>query len=495
MNLLVVGASHRTAPVATLERLAVAPAELPGILGRLLAQPYVGETVVVSTCNRVEVYTAVSGFHGGLGDICSVLAGHAGCAPAELANHLYVHYDGAAVEHAFRVAAGLDSMVVGEAQILGQVRDAYHAAAGAGATGRLLHELMQQALRVGKRAHAETGIDRAGQNVVTAALDLAATHFRGGIEGRPALVVGAGSMGALAVATLSRLGAGAVGVSNRGADRALRLADAYDATAVPIAELSGALSTVDIVVAATASIEPVLTRDTVARALERRSAHRPDPLVLLDLAVPRDVEPAIADLHGAVVIDIDGLAAALPIGPAAADTAAVVEIVGAEVEVFLTWLRGADVAPTVAALRARADEVVAAELRRLAQRRPDLTDDQRAEVGHTVHRVVQRLLHSPTVRVRELAAEPGGDQYAALLRELFDLEVPVTSQVDTVPDLAPPGAPGPTAPGPAAPDPADHDLAGVPSLSRVSGLGNLPDPGTGPGVRVAVARQHPGGQR
>ncbi|MBE1486804.1 glutamyl-tRNA reductase [Plantactinospora soyae] len=488
MNLLVVGASHRTTPVATLERLVVGTTELPGILERLLAQPYIGEAVVVSTCNRVEVYAAVTGFHGGLGDICAVLASHAGSAPGELANNLYVHYDGAAVEHAFRVAAGLDSMVVGEAQILGQIRDAYHVASEADAPGRLLHELMQQALRVGKRAHSETDIDRAGQSVVTAALDLAGTHFPGGIEGRRALVVGAGSMGALAVATLSRRGAGPVGISNRGADRALRLAEAYGATAVPIADLPSALSTVDIVVAATASIEPVLTRETVSRALRQRAADRPDPLVLLDLAVPRDIEPSIAELPGAVVIDIDGLAAAQPIGPAAADTAAVTRIVGTEVETFLTWLRGADVAPTVAALRARADEVVTAELRRLAQRRPDLTDDQRAEVSRTVHRVVQRLLHSPTVRVRQLAAEPGGDQYAALLRELFDLEVPVTSQADTVPDLA--AAELAAVPG------ANRmsGLAGLPGLAELPSLGGQGDIG-GPAQRAPVPRQQSGGER
>ncbi|MFK3985475.1 glutamyl-tRNA reductase [Micromonospora sp. NPDC050397] len=437
MNLLVVGASHRTAPVATLERLSVSTADLPRILDRLLAQTYVGEAVVVSTCNRVEVYAAVAGFHGGLGDICAVLAAEAGCAPADLANHLYVHYDEAAVEHVFRVATGLDSMVVGEAQILGQLRDAYHVATEAEATGRQLHELMQQALRVGKRAHAETGIDQAGQSVVTAGLEIAGNRFDGSLTGRPALVVGAGAMGALAVATLTRTGIGSVAVTNRGAGRATRLAEAYGATAVPFDDLIVALSTVDIVVTATAAIEPVLTRETVAAALALRANSRPDtPLVLLDLAVPRDVDAEVAELPGVLVIDIDRLAAELADGPAATDAAAVAEIVSSEVASFLVWLRGADVLPTVAALRARADEVVTAELRRLAQRRPDFTDEQRADVAHTVHRVVQRLLHSPTVRVRQLAAEPGGDQYTALLRELFDLEVPGTSQVDTVPDIA-----------------------------------------------------------
>ncbi|RIV37165.1 glutamyl-tRNA reductase [Micromonospora radicis] len=436
MKLLVVGASYRTAPVATLERLAVAPNDLARTLDRLVAQPYVSEAVLVSTCNRVEVYAAVSGFHGGLGDICAVLAEQAGCQPAALANHLYVHFDSAAVGHVFRVAAGLDSMVIGEAQILGQLRDAYHWASGADTAGRLLHELMQQALRVGKRAHSETGIDRAGQSVVTAALGLAADHLGGELAGRPALVVGAGAMGSLGVATLSRLGAGPLTVTNRSDDRAVRLAEAYGAGARPMAELTDTLSTVDIVVAATAATEPVLTRAVVADAVAGRDQDR-GPLVLLDLAVPRDVGPGVTELPGVEVIDIDRMAALLADGPAATDAAAVERIVAAEVESFLTWLRGADVAPTVAALRGRAGDVVGTELRRLAQRRPDLTDDQRAEVARTVHRVVQRLLHQPTVRVRQLAAEPGGDQYAALLRELFDLEVPQTSPVDNVPDITP----------------------------------------------------------
>lgn len=438
MKLLVVGASYRTAPVAALERLTVAPADLSHVLTRLVAQPYVSEAVLVSTCNRVEVYAVVSGFHGGLGDICAVLAESTGCQPAALADHLYVHYDVAAVNHVFRVVTGLDSMVVGEAQILGQLRDAYHQAAEADTVDRLLHELMQQALRVGKRAHSETGIDRAGQSVVTAALGLATELLDSDLAGRAALVVGAGAMGSLGVATLTRLGAGPITVTNRGADRAARLAGSYGATAIPIADLTDTISTVDIVVAATAATEAVLTRAVVARALAGRDPSR-GPLVLLDLAVPRDVEPGVADLPGVQVIDIDRMAALVADGPVAVDAAAVEQIVAAEVNAFLIWLRGADVAPTVAALRGRADNVVAAELGRLAQRCPDLTDAQRAEVARTVHRVVQRLLHQPTVRVRQLAAEPGGDQYAVLLRELFDLEVPQTSSpVGTVPDVVVP---------------------------------------------------------
>jgi glutamyl-tRNA reductase len=434
VNLLVVGASHRTAPVAVLERLAVAGDQTPRLLEQLLTQPYVGEAVALSTCNRVEVYAAVSAFHGGLTDVSGVLAQWAGCTQADLADHLYVYYDGAAVEHAYRVAAGLDSMVVGEAQILGQLREAYHVATGVDGVGRQLHELMQQALRVGKRVHSETEIDRAGQSVVTAALDVATRAIGAPLGGRPALVIGAGSMGALAAATLSRAGAAPLSVANRGADRAARLADAYEAAPVRFEDVTSTLSSVDVVVAATASAAPVLTARTVAESLARRPPGAA-PLVILDLAVPRDVEPAVGELPGVVLVDIERLAGAVETPPHLAAVAAAEQIVAAEVEAFLGWLRGAEVAPTLAALRVRADDVVAAELRRLGQRRPDLTDEQRAEVAHTVHRVVQRLLHSPTVRVRQLAAEPGGDQYAHLLRELFDLDVPRPRQAGEVTDI------------------------------------------------------------
>jgi glutamyl-tRNA reductase len=433
VNLLVVGASYRTTPVSTLERLAVPRPDLPGALARLLARAYVHEAVILSTCNRVEVYAAVSGFHGGLADVCTVLAEHSGRSAAELAPHLYVHYDEAAVDHAFRVATGLDSMVVGEAQVLGQLREAYQVASEAGSAGRLLHELVQQALRVGKRAHAETGIDRAGQNVVSAALDVASGHHGGALAGRPALVIGAGSMGALALATLARAGAGPLSVASRGAERAARLAGAYQARAVGLGALVDALAAVDVVVTATASTEAVVRRDLVASALVRRAADPLRPLVILDLAVPRDVEPAVADLPGVLLVDIERLGADLHDSVAVADVLATEEIVAAEVEAIVAWLRGADVAPTVAALRARADDVVAAELRRLGQRRPELTGDQRADVALAIHRVVQRLLHMPTVRVRQLATEPGGEQYAAMLRELFDLELPRSATVDDVP--------------------------------------------------------------
>jgi glutamyl-tRNA reductase len=462
MNLLVVGASYRTADVSLLERLSVAPAARAELLRGLLRREHVTEAVVLSTCNRVEVYAGVSAFHGGVSEVSAALADRAGMDPSLLAANLYVHWDFDAVRHALRVAAGLDSMVAGEAQILGQVREAYATGAAAGTTGRLLHDLMQQALRVGKRAHAETGIDAAGRSIVTAALVAATESFldpvagqwagavgrkppdrpaEAELTGRSALVVGAGAMGALALATLARAGAGPLLLANRDGDRARKLAGRYRARPVPLADVAGAMSAVDLVVTATTSVAPVLAADRVAAALAARPPSR-GPLVLCDLAVPRDIEPAAGELPGVVLIDLERLAARRP-GPATREVAAAEKIVAAEATSVAGALRDAEVAPTVAALRARADEVVSAELARLAQRRPDLTDQQRAEVAHAVHRLVQRLLHLPTVRVRQLAAEPGGQSYAAVLAELFDLQVPHPRRVDQVPELGPPPDSGP----------------------------------------------------
>jgi glutamyl-tRNA reductase len=410
MNLLVVGVSHHTAPVDLLERLTVSRAQTPELLRRLVASPYVGEAVVLSTCNRVEVYAAVSGFHGGLAEIGAALADRAGTAIGALTPNLYVHFDTDAVRHALRVAAGLDSMVVGEAQVLGQLREAYRTAAEHDAAGRLLHELMRQALRVGKRVHTETNIDAAGRSIVTAGLDL----VPGGLAGRSALVVGAGSMGALALATLARAGAAPLFVTNRSAQRAERLAVTYGATAVPLAELTVQLATVDIAVFATASVGPVLTLDAATSLAGR-------PLSIVDLAVPRDVVPEVGAVPGVTLIDVASIAAAQGDAPSAADREAAEAIVAAEVEVFQTWRRGSEVAPAVAALRERADAIVAAELRRLWQRQPELTEEQRSELVHTMHRVVQRLLHQPTVRLRELAGSPDGGEKLAVLQELLGL--------------------------------------------------------------------------
>ncbi|MCP2261722.1 glutamyl-tRNA reductase [Streptoalloteichus tenebrarius] len=422
MSLLAVGMSHRTAPVRVLERVAVSGGEVGKLLGELLDCPNVGEAVLLSTCNRVEVYAAVEAFHGGLADITGVLARHAGCDVADLVPHLYVHYAGAAAEHLFSVAAGLDSMVVGEAQILGQLRAAYAEAEAAGTTGRVVHEVVQQALRVGKRVHAETGIDHAGASVVTEAL-ADAERVLDGLAGRRALIVGAGSMAGLAAAHLRRAGIGEVVVANRTTANGERLAalsaaEGTPARAVPLTEVVGELAAADLLVACTGAVESVVDVAMVAEARDGRTR----PLVVCDLGLPRDVDPAVGELPGVTVVDLETLRRRLREAPAGADTRRAAELVAEGVRAYLAAQRSAEVTPTVTALRRRAAEVVDAELLRLDSRLPELDATVRDELARTVRRVVDKLLHTPTVRVKELAAAPGGSSYADALRELFGLD-------------------------------------------------------------------------
>ena len=336
----------------------------------------------------------------------------------ELSGSLYVRHEAQAVRHAFTVAAGLDSMVAGEAQIVGQLRSAYEAAREAGHAGRLLHELLQQALRVGKRVQSEAQVSAAVPSVVSAALEVGEEYTT--LAGADALVVGAGAMGALTLSALRRRGAGRCFVVNRDPDRAQRLASNHEAEAVPWERLGEIIADVDVVVSATGSPAPVIDETVLASRRPR----------LLDLAVPRDVAAPVADLPGVHLVDIASLGSADRPQPGVQYLEAAERILVEEIDAFAEVTRAAQVAPTVAALRSRADEVVGAELSRLRRRLPDLADEQRAEVAHTVHRVVRQLLHQPTVRVRQLAAEPGGESYAAALRELFALEEPDLSSVE-----------------------------------------------------------------
>lgn len=421
MSILVIGLSHRTAPVPVLERVALAVAEVPQLLGAAIAADNVAEAVVIATCNRVELYADVDRFHGGVSALCALLAEHAGLSAEAITPHLYVHYEARAVQHLFEVSSGLDSMVVGEHQILGQVRQSLRLAQDCGSAGRILNELFQAALRVGKRVRTDTGIDRAGRSLVSAGLELASRDI-GGVAGRRALVVGAGSLSALAATTLARLGIGSVTIANRTPQHAARVAEAVGGRAIPLAAIEDALAETDVLVSCTGSVGVVVDADLVRRARSRRRlAGDAGDLAVLDLALPRDVDPAVRDLPGVSVLDLEALGAALQGEQAAEDVGEARRIVAAEVEDFLAWERASSVAPTVVALRTRAAQVVEAELARLTGRLPDLDDRSRDEVAQAVRRVVDKLLHAPTVRVKELADEPGGVSYAAVLRELFDL--------------------------------------------------------------------------
>ncbi|MCX5585268.1 glutamyl-tRNA reductase [Streptomyces erythrochromogenes] len=546
MSLLVVGLSHRSAPVSVLERASLsADAKIKLLHDTLAAEPAT-EAAVLATCNRIELYADVDKFHAGVAELSTLLAQHSGVALEELTPYLYVHYEDRAVHHLFSVACGLDSMVVGEGQILGQIKDALALGQELHSAGRLINDLFQQALRVGKRAHSETGIDRAGQSLVTFGLEQLAvgTPVAEWARGKRALVIGAGSMSSLAAATLVRVGVAEIAVANRTAERAERLAEilvasgtGVTALAIPMAEVADELTRVDVVVSCTGATGLVLTADDVLAAVSWGAAPDPAPqsppatagrgprtglelagldtgvlarlvaaaeaggriadagaartisapadaeadgcpvgldgrsaltgvdanslelhgtwadqgeaaaqrqprrsartqahatdvrLALLDLAMPRDIDAAVHRIPGVRLVDIESLAEASADAPMAADVDAVRGIVAQEVAAFGAAQRAAHITPTVVALRAMAAEVVAMEVARLDGRLPDLDERQRAEVTQTVRRVVDKLLHAPTVRVKQLASEPGGAGYADALRELFDLDPQTVASV------------------------------------------------------------------
>ncbi|MGW5636376.1 glutamyl-tRNA reductase [Streptomyces sp. NPDC003832] len=554
MSLLVVGLSHRSAPVSVLERAALgADAQVKLLQDTVAAEP-AAEAAVLATCNRIELYADVDKFHAGVAELSTLLAQHSGVGLDELTPYLYVHYEDRAVHHLFSVACGLDSMVVGEGQILGQIKDSLARAQDLHTAGRLLNDLFQQALRVGKRAHSETGIDRAGQSLVTFGLEQLArgAQVPDWARGKKALVIGAGSMSSLAAATLARAGVAEIVIANRTPDRAERLVEILregGAVARPVSmdSVSDELTRADVVVSCTGATGLVLGAESVAAALvgragvaqpgadgvppaptraapaarlpagyvgsvggdedcpldlaavqggfsvmgeeavagmdaatleqhaawvdngiprpyrpgdeaeaiaalaaavaavgripERRrpeavvEAARPEPvLFLLDLAMPRDIDAAVHRLAGVRLVDIESLADASANAPMAADVDQVRRIVSDEVAAFGAALRAAHITPTVVALRTMAADVVAGEIARLEGRLPGLDDKHRSEITQTVKRVVDKLLHAPTVRVKQLAAEPGGAGYADALRTLFDLDPETVAAVSRAED-------------------------------------------------------------
>lgn len=567
MSLLVVGLSHRSAPVSVLDRASLSVDAQVKLLQDTIAAEPATEAAVLATCNRIELYADVDKFHAGVAELSTLLAQHSGVGLEELTPYLYVHYEDRAVHHMFSVACGLDSMVVGEGQVLGQIKDALARAQELHTAGRLLNDVFQQSLRVGKRAHTETDIDRAGQSLVTFGLEqlAAGSPVDGWARGKKALVIGAGSMSSLAAATLARAGVAEIVIANRTADRAERLVqilteaeDAENANvsarAIPMGSVADELTRADVVVSCTGATGLVLTADAIAagvegrvgqqsetvrtgaveaveaparqapaarttrrpsapvaatstdedypldlasvppgfsvmgeaavagmdaatleqhaawtvsgtvdrrqggrrgaeadteligalaataasagRIPERRSPEpvaeppRPEPvLFLLDLAMPRDIDAATHRIPGVRLVDIEALAEASADAPMAADVDEVRRIVSDEVAAFGAAQRAAHITPTVVALRTMAADVVAGEMARLEGRLPGLDDKHRAEITQTVRRVVDKLLHSPTVRVKQLAAEPGGAGYADALRTLFDLDPETVASV------------------------------------------------------------------
>lgn len=408
MSVLVVSVSHRTASVTELGRLQMDADVAVKLAEALTTSEHIDESVVLSTCNRTEVYAEVGRFHAGLDDITRQLAETSGADIDRLRGICSVYFDEGAVAHAFNVAGGLDSMVIGENQILGQVRSALTACQHSGTVGTVLNALFQQGIRVGKRVQTETAIGTAGRSMVTAALRQYEDEL-GSLSGRRVAVVGAGSMAGLAARTLVADGAG-VTVLNRTHDKAVRLADLIGAEARPVSELDAVLADCEVVVTCTGARNLLLTAEMIEDT----------PVgAVIDLALPADAAPEIADQ--ALLINIETL---LQTGDNAssAEVDSARELVRGEVADFVARRRAAQVTPTVVALRSMASEVTAAELHRLDGRLPDLEEKERREVARTVHRVVEKLLHHPTVRVQEFAASQGQVDYAAALRELFALD-------------------------------------------------------------------------
>lgn len=419
MSIVVIGVNHRSCPVELLEKVTLPPESTPKALHGLAVRDDIREAVILSTCNRTEVYAVVERFHSAYGDIREFL-GHLGDIEVdELVPHLYSQHDEAAIAHLFEVAAGLDSAVIGETEIVGQIRDAWQRAMGEGVSRSVLNHLFRHALEVGKRARNETGISRSTASVSHAAVEMA-EEILGTLHGRNVLVVGAGEMGEGVATALSRAGAGSVTVVNRTQSRGEALAEKVGARTAGFDALAAELGRADVVVACTGAGSPIIGVDAVQSARVGNDS----PLLVVDIALPRDVDSLVADLPGVTLRDLDDLNAWARKGieTRIAEVDHVREIVGVEVERFVLDQAQRQAAPLVAHLREAAEAIRSAEMNRFAARLEGLTDDQREVVESITRGVIAKLLHAPSVRLREAAGTPQGERLAAAVRDLFSLD-------------------------------------------------------------------------
>jgi glutamyl-tRNA reductase len=423
MSLVVVGLNHKTAPIELLERLSISDEQMPKALHALNGYEHVLESALLSTCNRIEVYAVVSKFHGGSQDLRNFLSDFCHVAPEDVADRLYTYHDEGAVRHLLRVAAGVDSMVVGESEILGQVRRAYQAALDHGNVHRILGQALRYALRVGKRARTETAIGRNPVSVSSAAVELARRAFDGGsLATKKVAIVGAGKMGRLAAQALAKAGTTDVMVVNRSEERGRELAAEFGADDRPFEELQNVISEADIVICSTTAPQTVIDRPMIEAATEGRAQDR--PLFLVDIAVPRDIERAVAEVPGVVLRDIYDLRGVVEtsLGSRLGEVSKVESMIGEEVERFMRWERSTETAPTIASLVAKADEVRAMELNRIDSRMREMTPEQREAVEHLSRRIVAKMLHTPIRNAKELSSSKQGHIYLSALRELFELD-------------------------------------------------------------------------
>lgn len=419
MSVVVIGLNHRTMPLDLFERLTFDGARVPKALAALASCDHVTEAVLVSTCNRTEAYVVAERFHAAYQEVRDALATLAQVAPEDFTDHLYVHYDDDAVRHLFRVTAGVDSDVLGDTEVQGQVRQAWTVGVDEGTVGPVLNLLFRHAVETGKRARSDTGIARGTASVSHAAVEMAAERL-GSVAGRTVLVIGVGSMGRSMATALRGAGAGRVLVANRTADRAEALASEVDGEVVPLAELSRALADCDVLLTSTGATSVIIDHTELEPALARRGTA---PLLVVDVAVPRDVDPSVGLLPGVTLLDIDDLRrfAQAGVDGRRREIAAVEALVSEEAERYRREVSARSAAPLVAALHGRAEDVRQAELARFAGRLDGLDDRQRAAVDSLTKALLAKVLHEPTVKLKTLAGTPTGDRLAESLRHLYDL--------------------------------------------------------------------------
>jgi glutamyl-tRNA reductase len=419
VSLIVVGLNHRTVPVELLERMSVSEDLLPKVLHDLAAREHLLEVVVLSTCNRTEIYARCTHFHAAVGDVRDFLAAYSGADPDVFDDHLYTYYDDAAVSHLFAVAAGLDSMIVGESEILGQVRNAWEAAGREGTAPQLLARLFRHAVESGKRVRTETGIGRHPVSIPSAAVTVAAEHL-GTLDGVKVLVIGAGQMGRGLAATLRSRGVEHVWVANRTPARAEELAARVGGEAIGLTDVADVLVDADVLLASTASSEVLIERATIEMVMACRDRR---PLLIVDVALPRDVDPGVREVNDVTLLDLDDLKdyAQRSAMRRQREIGNVREILAAEIDRYRTERTAREVAPLVSALHELGEDVRQGELTRFRAKLATLEPEVRDVVDALTQGIVNKLLHEPTVRIKDAAGTPRGDYYADALATLFDL--------------------------------------------------------------------------
>ncbi|MEO6318750.1 MAG: glutamyl-tRNA reductase [Acidimicrobiales bacterium] len=419
MSVVVIGLNHRSTPLDLLERMTIGDAALPKALHDLISRSDVSEAVVLSTCNRTEVYAVAERFHGAFQDIRDFLAEVAFLAPEDFSDHLYVHYDAPAVTHLFGVAAGLDSAVLGESEILGQVKRAWERARAEGAAGPTLNLLFRHALEAGKRARTDTAIAQHTTSVSQAAVAMAAQRL-GGLHGRTGLVLGAGEMGEAMALGLARAGT-ELTIANRTWDTAVALAGRVQGEAVRLADLNATLEGVDVLLSSTGAATPLLEVEDIERVVAARAGR---PLLIVDIAVPRDIDPAVGRLPGVTLLDMDDLRAFAELGTSArqGEVASVRALLHDELDRYLGATSAREVAPMIVALRDRAEEVRLAEVERFRSRLGGLDDTQLDAVDALTRGIIAKLLHDPSIALRDASGSTRGDRLVMALRDLFALQ-------------------------------------------------------------------------